>query len=783
MIQHHPHGIDDPYQRLATERLPRDPSTLDEVQINFQCKAKRAWVVLESSTGKQNFEARAWQGNIWTVFLGKLEFGSYQYWIHADNEVAGPFALEVSRWLSAEKVESVNHDEHSVTVALSTIQRPKPISLTFGFPLPGVCRYEFAAATPKVAKGLPCRVSRDENILSISADGVEVQLDFNTLDIRARHSGQDFVFHGSARLRWLETKAGLVTRLESSFTTQPDEWLYGLGERFTGPNLKGQTWDTRVYEEYKEQNKRTYLPIPFIVSTKNYGLYLDANEPSLFDLTGNNHMISLAKLPAEDVTLAFNIILAERAYNVTSIFTKLTGNIEVPPKWAFGPWMSANTWNTQAKAETAIRRTIQEDVPATVLVLEAWSDESTFYIFNDANYEPKAGSHSPSLSDFTFTGRWANPKALIDECHQHGIRVLLWQIPVHKKLDEAHAQHDADKAHMLGQGFYIQNEDGTPYECKGWWFNGALIPDFTNPQARAWWFSKRKYLFEDLGIDGMKTDGGEHIYGRELRSSDGSRGLELVNTFANHYISAYHTFIQQHTNNNGLTFSRAGYTGAQRFPAHWAGDENSTWNAFRASVLAGLSAGLAGISMWAWDIAGFSGEIPTVELYTRATAMACFCPIMQYHSEPSVVTENRERTPWNISERHNDPRALSIYRFYAKLRMRLLDYIYEEARVLSEAGLPLMRYPALEFPEARDFLSRDRYSYLFARDLLVCPVLEKGASAREVYLPPGEWVDLWSGSHFEGSRVIVAPAPLELIPVFVRADSPRISQLLGLAKE
>lgn len=788
MIHHHPHGIDDPYKRLPTERLPRDPSTLDAVQISFQCPnshdtAKRAWVVLESSNGKQNFEARAWQDNVWTASLGRLEFGSYQYWIYAGNEVIGPFALEVSRWLSAEKIESIDYDEHSVVVSLSTSHRSKPVALTFSFPLPGVCRYEFATATPEAAKGLPCKVSRDSKTLLISANGIEVRLDLDNLEIRVRRPEQAFVFQGSARLRWLESKTGLVTRLEHSFTTREGEWLYGLGERFTGPNLKGQVWDARVYEEYKEQNKRTYLPVPFLVSSRNYGLYLDANEPSTFNLTGNRHTTSLDKLPSDNVTLPFNLILAERAYDVTSTFTKLTGSIEVPPKWAFGPWMSANTWNSQAKAETAIRRTLQEDIPSTVLVLEAWSDESTFYIFNDAVYEPKTGSHSPSLSDFTFTGRWTNPKALIDECHQHGIRVLLWQIPVHKKLDEAHAQHDADKAYMLEQNFYIKNEDGTPYTCKGWWFNGALIPDFTNPEARDWWFSKRKYLFEDLGIDGMKTDGGEHIYGRELRSFDGSRGLELVNTFANHYISSYHAFIQEQTQNDGLTFSRAGYTGAQRFPAHWAGDENSTWNAFRSSILAGLSAGLSGISMWAWDIAGFSGEVPTVELYARATAMACFCPIMQYHSEPNVAAENRERTPWNIAERHNDPRALNIYRFYAKLRMRLLDYIYEEARVLSAAGLPLMRYPALEFPEAREFLSRDSFSYLFARDLLICPVLEKGASAREVYLPPGEWVDLWSGSPFEGLRVVIAPAPLERIPVFVRADSPRLHTLLELARE
>jgi len=451
----------------------------------------------------------------------------------------------------------------------------------------------------------------------------------------------------------------------------------------------------------------------------------------------------------------------------------------VPPKWAFGPWMSANTWNSQAKAEEVVNRTLAEDVPASVIVLEAWSDEATFYIFNDAEYQPVDGAKALRHADFRYTGRWPDPKGMIDHFHANGVRVVLWQIPVHKYVGEPHAQHDADGRHMIEHDYAILNADGSPYRNKGWWFTDALVTDFSNPDAERWWFDKRRYLFDDLGIDGFKTDGGEHLWGRDLRAHDGSRGIELYNTYANRYVSAYHAFVQRATGDDGVTFSRSGYTGAQRHPIHWAGDEDSTWNAYRASIKAGLSAGVSGVSMWSYDIAGFSGEIPPADLYLRSTAMAALCPIMQYHSEPHGATERRDRTPWNIGERHGDATVLPTYRRYAKLRMRLLDYLHGEAEATAAAGVPLMRYPALEYPTAHDFLAQDEYAYLLGRDLLVAPVTERGVGTREVRLPPGAWVDAWSGARIDGNRLFHAPAPIDRIPVFVKAESPRLAQLLA----
>ncbi|MEX2540907.1 MAG: TIM-barrel domain-containing protein [Trueperaceae bacterium] len=807
MIIHRPYGIDDPYKRLPTERFPRDPLPGEAVTVGFETaeRASRAWLIVTGGSEDQReghcLPALSLGRGRWIAELGAVDTGSYGYRIRAEidgkEETSEEYSFDVGRWIEVTGVEVATVDsvdgegvelEDGVSLTLQTTGRPALLSLSF--PIAGVCRSEYliGGAAPDRQHGLPCAVSRQGPLTIVSASGIVLTIDSQSLAISASTPGASQPsFRGNLRARWLIDSFERISRVEASFDSQPDEWLYGLGERFTDADRRGQEWDVRVYEEYQEQGKRTYLPVPFLVSNRNYGLWLDSQEPSHFDLRASGDScrkctITRELLPTASASLPLHIFVGEAAYGITSSFTKLTGEIRVPPKWAFGPWMSANTWNSQAKAEEVVRRTVEEGVPASVIVLEAWSDESTFYIWNDAQYQPKPNGEPLTLGDFEFGGRWPDPKRLIDYCHEHEIRVVLWQIPVQKKLLESHEQHDLDEAHMLANDYFIRNEDGTPYRNKGWWFTDALVVDFTNPEAGEWWFGKRRYLFDQLGIDGMKTDGGEHLWGRDLRSFDGRRGLELFNSYANIYVEAYHEFIRKVTGDDGVTFSRAGYTGAQRWPCHWAGDEGSTWKAYRASIQAGLSAGLSGISMWAWDIAGFSGEIPSPELYLRATAMAAFCPLMQYHSEPHGASECRDRTPWNVAERHNDPTVLDIYRRYARLRMCLLDYIHSEAQTLRSQGVPLMRYPALEFQQQHDFLAGDPFAYLLGRDLLVAPVVEKGVSTREVRLPNGDWRDLWSGTRLRGGRVVTVPAPIDRIPAFVRADSPRASDLLSAAE-
>ncbi len=228
--------------------------------------------------------------------------------------------------------------------------------------------------------------------------------------------------------------------------------------------------------------------------------------------------------------------------------------------------------------------------------------------------------------------------------------------------------------------------------------------------------------------------------------------------------------MRGHGHDKPLTFSRAGFVGSQSFPAHWAGDEDSTWEAYRASLTAGLSAGISGIAFWGWDLAGFSKALPSADLYKRSTAMAAFTPIMQYHSEHN---EHRlplaDRTPWNVAEHTHDEDVMSIYRFYARLRMNLIPYLLAVGSEAVDAGIPMMRAMMLEYPHDR--VARDIDDQFFlGSDILVAPVMTPDTDERRVYLPDDGWWDLWSGERMNAGWATV-PAPLERIPVYVRGGA------------
>ena len=364
---------------------------------------------------------------------------------------------------------------------------------------------------------------------------------------------------------------------------------------------------------------------------------------------------------------------------------------------------------------------------------------------------------------------------MFEYLHENGLKVILWQIPIQKYLNKQyHLQKDEDEKYMIAEGYCVKYSDGTPYRMPEGWFKESLLMDFSNSKGVQWWFNKRQYLL-DIGVDGFKTDGGEFVFGKDLRFSDGRIGAEMRNNYPNDYIEAYYRFATEYHQGDAITFSRAGFTGAQNFPAHWAGDERSTFNAFQNSLIAGLTSGISGIPFWGWDLAGFNGDIPSAELFIRSAQMAAFCPIMQYHAE-SKAEFNQDRTPWNIAQRTGDIRALEGYRFFANVRMNLLPYIFDQSRVSSETGIPLMRALFIEYPE-----DQSTYSiydeYLFGDYLLVAPIIEQGTTERMVYFPEGTWINIWTNEIIEGPEWKRVNAQLMEIPVYIKGDSAILTNL------
>jgi alpha-glucosidase (family GH31 glycosyl hydrolase) len=582
---------------------------------------------------------------------------------------------------------------------------------------------------------------------------------------------------GSARARdveWLMSADGPV-RCRFRLPLAPTDHVIGFGERFHSLDQRGHILDARVFEQYKQQGKRTYLPSPFaiVVGDNGWGFHVRTSRPTWFDVGASdpNELVIEVDVAPADPQVELQIYHG-RPRDVITAHLNDIGGITRPPDWVFRPWMSANEWNTQKRVLREVERSRELDIPVGAIVIEAWSDEATFTAFRDATYDVDPDGAPMHLDDFTFPadGAWPNPAGMVARLHELGVKVLLWQIPIvptepDRDIDQnAAAQVLADATTMIDRDYCVRDADGSPYRNRGWWFPGGLLPDWTNLDAATWWTEKRRYLLDELGIDGFKTDGGEHAWGDELRYADGSRGVESNNLFANQYATAYHELIQSSAV-DGVTFSRAGFTGAGAIPCHWAGDEDSTWEAFRSSITAGLSAGASGIPFWGWDLAGFSGDIPSVELYLRATAMAALCPIMQYHAEYNHGRlPSNDRTPWNIAERHDDERAITVYRQYAKLRERLLPYITAQADRTATTGVPMMR--PLCFDHTDHQIWSHPLQYRFGDGLLVAPVCWEGTDRLDIYLPEGKWIDVWTGTEVAGGQLITWDAPLHYIPAF-----------------
>lgn len=797
---HQPYGLEHPYEQEPTERFPRNPVAGQPVALGVAtwppatAEAVWAdWLVEGTDDGGQSLGT--WvedtgDRSYWRIHLPSFQPGRrVAYCLYARQNgrqlSSETFSFVVAGWTELGDVVDYQFATSHLTLTCSCDNQALHPQLVLTFHTADLLHLQWTAITPTDGSTQTetqiSHTGKAYQVLEATEERIHLATGRLRLIIHRRPYRLEIVKPDGTPLLveaqppdWLMGEDERPLQMRQTFVSPAEEAFYGFGERFNALDQRGQKLDVRVFEQYKNQKLRTYIPIPFSLSSQNYGLYCVTNRYLAYDLAASDpEQWSFNAELSPTGTVAYYLIFQDNPQHIISAFTDLTGKPAMPPAWAFGLWMSGNEWNSQSKVMEQIHQTIHHRISATVLVIEAWSDEATFYIWNGARYKPRSGAVAFDYEDFTFApdGPWPDPKGMVDELHRLGVRVLLWQIPVLKKMETPHIQHDADETHMLEKGYCVHEANNEPYKVRPFWFHDGLVLDVTNNEAVAWWLKKRAYLLDELGVDGFKTDGGEHIWGRDLRFADGRRGDELWNLYPNLYVEAYYRFANKKRNGNAITFSRAGFTGAQSFPCHWAGDENSTWEAFRASILAGLNAGLSGIPFWGWDLAGFSGEIPSAELYLRGTAMAAFCPIMQYHSEFNEHRQpSHDRTPWNIQACTGDPDVIPIFRRYTNLRMNLLPYIYSEAKKSSETGLPLMQALPLVFPTdgmARNF----PYQYLFGESLLVAPVVTAGCRSQPVYLPEGVWYDFWTDDVHIGPVVIDYRTPKNLIPVFVKAGA------------
>ncbi|WP_040949208.1 TIM-barrel domain-containing protein [Gorillibacterium massiliense] len=805
-VYHYPYGWDDPYNIQPTELSPRDPMAGDTVYVHITTwpieSGQTAWVTWTKNGVTQPAVGASWDYNsgnntYWVANLGTFAKGDVvTYTVHGNKDGAnqkdiGPYTFKVTGWESVASVSSItNSTNHVVLNAVANTGTYSP-KINIAFTADDVFRVQLSPnGSGTFATGLSNYTVTDNStqtwintsklMLKVTKNPFRLDVykpDGTTLIAREYDSATN------RNMAWATDGSSVITRVEDHLYSPSTEAVMGLGEHYDQLNKRGQVVQNYDYNQYKNQasGDKTYMSIPFFLNSNGYGIYVNSTYYSKFDLANSRtDMLGFTVNTSGSTSslLDYYFVGGDDLKGVVANYATLTAKPNALPKWAYGLWVSANEWSTQAKVNTVVNNLNTYQIPASSLVLEQWSDENTFYIFNDAQYTPKTGSQAFAYTDFTFPvgGKWPNPKQMADNLHSNGLKLTLWQVPIEKYITGTYTQKDNDEAYMLSQGYAVGNGSGGAYRIPNGsgWFDNSLLLDFTNPTAVNWWMSKRAYLFDGVGIDGFKTDGGEMVWGRVNTFSNGKKGDEMRNQYPNDYVGAYNNYAATKKSGDSVTFSRSGTQKAQQNQIFWAGDQESSFTAFQQAMKAGLSAGISGVPYWTWDMAGFSGDVPTVELYKRGFEMSTFAPIMQFHSEKADPSQNNgfsaERTPWNTQSRYGDSTVIPQFTKYANIRYNLLPYIFSEGTKTANTGVPMMRALPLEYPTDSQTYNLSS-EYMFGDNLLVAPVINQGETVKDVYLPAGDWIDFFYGAQRPGGRHINYNADVDTIPVFVKAGS------------
>jgi alpha-D-xyloside xylohydrolase len=491
--------------------------------------------------------------------------------------------------------------------------------------------------------------------------------------------------------------------MDAAFTLSPGEKIFGCGESFTSLDKRGQKIVLWTDDANGIQNQGMYKPIPFFMSNRGYGMFMHTSTPITCDF--GNSFSGVNSLMIGDDELDLFVFLGSPK-EILNEYTSLTGKSPLPPLWSFGLWMSRCTYNNEKQVRDIAGKLRDNKIPCDVLHLDTGWFETDWQC------------------DYEFsTSRFQDPQKMLSDLKSDGFHISCWQLPYFVPKNKLFPE-------LVEKNLVVRDAKGNlPYE--------DAVLDFSNPETVKWYQAKLANLLS-MGVSAIKVDFGEAAPENGLYA-DGRTGFYEHNLYPLRYNKAVADITRETTGEN-IIWARSAWAGSQRYPIHWGGDAESTDDGMAAELRGGLSFGLSGFTFWSHDVGGFTAN-SVVNMDKNLFARWLAFGMLTSHSRCHGIAP---KEPWNYGDDF-----MNEFRIEDELKYKLMPYVYAQAKDSSDHGLPMVRALFVEFPEDPGSWNVDD-EYLFGSSILVAPLMEENATGRNVYLPPGSWIDYQTGKSYDG---------------------------------
>lgn len=606
-------------------------------------------------------------------------------------------------------------------------------------------------------------IKENGNVLSVSSPIIIVKLNLkNGQIVFADRKGEQLLAEKVSGIAFTDfNDAGNPTfSVSQSFVLDKDEAIYGLGQQQQGKMIQRNLKLNMV-----QGNTDDY--VPFFQSVKGYGLFWDNYSPTLFSDTQDETSFKSDVGDCVD----YYFMAGGNADGVIAQMRDLTGQAPMFPLWTFGFWQSKERYKSQDETVGVVRKYRELGVPLDGIIQD-WQYWGNNYLWNAMEF---------------LNEEFPNPQKMVDEVHHLNAHMIIsiWnsfgpQTKQYKELEKIGALMDFQTWPQSGSTLWPPKRD---------YPSGVRVYDPFNPEARdIYWKYLNNGIFR-LGMDGWWMDSSEpdHLDFKPI-DLDNKTYLGSFRKVRNAYPLMTVGGLSQHqraTSSDKRVFilTRSAFAGQQRYGANtWSGDVTASWDVLKNQISAGLNFSLCGIPYWNSDIGGFFlsrfrkklDDAGYRELYARWLQFGAFCPMMRSHGADAP------REIYQFGKKGD--KVYDAIEKFIHLRYILLPYIYSASWEVTANQSSMMRALVMDFAHDKKALDIND-EYMFGNSILVCPVTHAMYSkdteedfsvirSRELYLPAGsDWFDFWTGERFSGGITVAKEAPLDIMPLYVKAGS------------